>query len=792
MLKNNEKAPGESYLFDDVVVDCRNFRVQKQGVAQSLAPRAFDVLRYLIEQRGRVVEKQELFENIWQELFVTDDALTRAVKEIRRALGDDATAPRYVETVPKRGYRFIAELQTAEGAPHPETENIAPIIVNTPPELIETAPGAETPLASLLTVKRTPLALLFSQHTRPQLLLGILAIFILAASAGWFYAKRQPALTEKDTILLADFENQTGDAIFDGMLKQGLAIQLRQSPFLNLFPEARVQQTLREMNRPPDTRVTAALAREICERQNLKALIAGVIAPLGSHYVITIEAINGQSGESLAHQQVEAESREQVLQALSQTARQLREKLGESLSLIQRFDKPLEQATTSKLEAFKAWSLGIEHSYGGRVMEAIPFYKRAVELDPNFAQAWSVLSTIYYFTSRPELAAEYAEKGYALRDRVGEYEKLRITNFYHGFATGDLNKRLEVLALLKQMYPREAAGSADFAGTCILLGQYEQAVAAGREAIRVNPHFAPSYSFLVRALVRLNHFDEARELLAQAFQQKLDNTFFHALLYEMAFIDNDAAEMQRQLDWTRGKLDEYMAFDWQAGAAVYGGQWRQAQEFARRAIELSAQGDTKEVAAQYATEQALRGAVFGDCRAAQTAAAQGLMFARGRASLPRAALALALCGEVNQARSLVDELSKRYPEDTLVNSIWLPAIRAALSLQRGDAAQAIEQLQTASRYEAAAEFWPQYLRGQAYLQLKQSTEAAAEFHKILDHRGQAPLSMLYPLGQLGLARAAWMNGDAHKSYEAFFTLWKDADRDLPVLIEAKREYEKLK
>ena len=781
MLKNTDKAPGKYYRFDDVVVDCQNFRVQKQGAAQPLAPRAFDVLRYLIEQRGRVVEKQELFENIWQETFVTDDALTRAVKEIRRALGDEATAPRYVETVPKRGYRFIAELQAVE-----ETATAAPTVI-APLVLAETAQSAAIEPVPFPGTKPTAHAWLFDQSKRPQLVLGLLVGFILAVSIGWFYAKRTSPLTEKDTILLADFENQTGDAVFDGTLKQGLAIQLQQSRWLNLFPEARVRQTMREMNRPPDARVTAEFAREICERQNLKALIAGVIAPLGSHYVITLEAINGQSGESLARQQVEAESREQVLRALSQAATQLREKLGESLSSIQRFDKPLEQATTSKLDAFKAWSSGIEHSYGGRVMEAIPFYKRAVEIDPNFAQAYSVLSTIYWVTGRPELAAEYAEKGYALSDRVGEYEKLRITNFYHGFATGNLDKRIEVLTLLRQMYPREAAGSTDLVATCNLLGQYDQAVTAGREAIRINPHFAPSYLLLVRALVRLNRFAEAKDMFAQAFQQRFDNTFFHACLYEMAFISNDAAAMQQQLDWTRGKLDEYRVFDWQASGAAYGGQWRKAQEFSRQAIELSAHGDTQEVAAQYATEQALRGAVLGACQQAGKAAAQGLKLARGRTSLPRAALALALCGAANQAQPLVDELSKRYPEDTLINSLWLPTIRAAMDLQRGNAASAIEQLQAASRYEAAAEFWPQYLRGQAYSKLGQNTEAAIEFQKILDHRGYAPLSVLYPLAQLGLARAT----QSRKAYTDFLAGWKEADADLPILRVAKSEYDRL-
>jgi eukaryotic-like serine/threonine-protein kinase len=330
--------------------------------------------------------------------------------------------------------------------------------------------------------------------------LGPLAGLVIAVAAVWFYTNHPPVLTSKDTILLADFDNTTGDNIFDGTLKQGLAIQLQQSPFLNLFPEARVRQTLRLMGRSAEERVTAEIGRAICERHDLKALIAGSIAPLGSHYVITLEAINGQTGDVVAREQIEAESRERVLRALSRVTTQLREKLGESLNSIQRFDKPLEgpleQATTSKLEAFKAWSVAIEHSYSGRVMEAIPFYKRAVELDPEFAHAYSVLSVVYGNTGRPGLAAQYAEKGYALRDRVSEFEKLRITNFYHGFATGDLNKRIEVLMLLKRTYPHEMATPSDIALTSIQLGQFDQAIAHARESIGINPNFAPAHRAL--------------------------------------------------------------------------------------------------------------------------------------------------------------------------------------------------------------------------------------------------------------------------------------------------------
>jgi tetratricopeptide (TPR) repeat protein len=615
----------------------------------------------------------------------------------------------------------------------------------------------------------------------PIRILTVLAVLVTAATAAWFYFHRPPVLTSKDTILLADFENKTVNKIFDGTLKQGLAMQLEQSPFLNLFPEARAQHTLRLMGRSPGERVTAELAREICQRENLKAFIAGSIVSLGSHYVITLEAINGQGGESLARQQIEAESSERVLRSLSEAATRLREKLGESLSSIQRFDKAFEEATTSKLEAFKFYSQGAQLAISGSAMDAIPLLKRAVEIDPDFAYAYSLLSATFGATGRPGLAAEYAEKAYALRERVNEYEKLRIANWYHRNATGNVNKQIEVLMLQERMYPRKwAGGPADLAVSYNQIGRYDQAIAASREAIRLNPNFfAPRFK-LAQALLRLNRFAEAKEAIEQALRLELERTSLHTVLYQIAFIHGDTAGAQQQIDWARGRPDEYEALDWQTGVAAFAGQWRSAQELSRRAIDLAARGDMKEVAAQYAAEQALRSAVFGDCQRVTADAAQGLSLERSRASLPRAALALGLCGDTNEVKSITDELVRRYPEDTVINSIWLPAIRAAEELQRGNAAQAIEQLHSTSRYETAAEFWPQYLRGQAFLKVGRGAEAATEFQKILDHRGEAPLSVLYPLAHLGRARAAALSSDVAKSrqaYQTFFSLWKDADSE---------------
>ena len=623
----------------------------------------------------------------------------------------------------------------------------------------------------------------------------IAAAVVLAVTAAiLFYFKPASALTDKDTILLADFVNTTADTVFDGTLKQGLAVQLAQSPFLNVFPDARVRQTLRLMGRSADDRVTQEVAREICQRQGLKAFLAGSITNLGTSYVITLEAINGQSGDEIAREQVEAASKEQVLKALTQAASKLRQKLGESLSSIQKFDAPLE-LTTSSLEALKAYSLGAEQSTRGKFLEAIPFHKRAVELDPNFAYAYAGLAVQYNNTNQPKLAAEYAEKAFALRDRVSELEKLRISNFYYAFVTGEPDKQIEVLQTYKGTYPRDWRAPLSLSDSYFRTGQFEKAAAEARDGLRLNPNTAVGYLNLGQAFIALNRFADAKEVIEQALHQKLDATDIHSYLYQVAFVGGDSATMQQQLDWARGKPDEYVALNWQTQTAAFLGQWRRSQDFSRSGVDMATRSDAKEVAAQYAVEAALRGAVFGQCSQTKAAISQAAGLARNNLFLTRGALALALCGDAGQAQSLVEEVTKERPKDTLINSLWVPTIRAAVQINRNNPAEAVKLLEAARGYEAGAEFWPQYLRGVAYLKLKSGNEAAAEFQKILDNRGQATLSALYPLAHLGLARAAALTGDLSKSrkaYQDFLALWKDADSDLPVLHEAKQEYEKLK
>lgn len=633
------------------------------------------------------------------------------------------------------------------------------------------------------------------RHKKGAILIAALATIAIAASLLYFYFHSSRALTEKDTILLTDFVNTTGDSVFDGTLRQALAVQLGQSPFLNIFSEDRVREALKFMGRSPDERVTRDVGREICQRQGLKAMLVGSIANLGNQYVITLEAVNAQTGDAIAREQTETENKEQVLHALGAAAMKLREKLGESLQSIQKYDAPIEQATTSSLEAFKAFSLGVEQQLKGKYLEAIPFLKRATEIDPNFALAYARMASMYYNRRQYDLAAEASQKAFELRDRVSERERLYISAGYYDNVTGELERYLETLELWRHTYPRDASPHNNLAVKYNELGLFDKTVEAAPEAIRLNPSSASGYSLLAAAFVGLNRFDEAREIIGQAQAQKLETTPMRRTLYRIAFVQGDATTMQQQIEWMNGKPDEYVGQGWQSETAAFSGQLRKAQEFSNRAFELAERRDLKEVAAQIAAGGAGRDAVFGDCVQAKVQTAKALGMPHSPLTMANAANALATCGEFSQAQTIIAELTRRSPNDTVLNKILLPLVQARIELQRGNPAQAIQFLETTRPFEGYALFQIAYLRGQAYLNQQKAAGAAVEFQKILDHRGWQPTSPLYPLAQLGFARAAALSGDttkARKAYQDFFALWKDADPDLHLLQEARREYEKLK
>jgi serine/threonine protein kinase/Tfp pilus assembly protein PilF len=619
-----------------------------------------------------------------------------------------------------------------------------------------------------------------------------------AVSALLFFlpGRRAQALTEKDTILLADFVNTTGDPVFDGTLRHALAVQLEQSPFLNIYSDDRVREALRFMGRGADERVTRAVAREICERQNLKALLVGSISNLGSHYVITLEAVNARTGEAIAREQAEAESKEKVLGGLGAAATRLREKLGESLGSIRKYDTPIEKVTTSSLDALKAYSLGNEQRGRGNPIEAASLYRRAVELDPNFALAYAVLSVVYANAGEAELARENAEKAFALRDRVSERERFYISEKFYSYVTGEREKALEVLETWKQTYPRDIVPHVNIGVHYSFVGRYDKALEESREAVAIDPTSDSARANVIDTLIGLGRYDEAADATEQLFGRTPDSPALHLFHMKLALIRGDSDAVAREAEWYEGKPYEADFLILQGAAAAAAGQLRRSLELARRAEEAFKGREMKDNSALVETGVAETEAYFGDCKRALESAARGLSVSRGKPALVTAGFAFALCGDSARARSVADELSKRFPKDSSTNAIWLPLIRAASDLKRGDGAAVVESLRPAERYEMGYDltFRATYLRGHAYLLNRDGPRAAAEFQKILDHRGVDPFSPLYPLAHLGLAHAAMLSHDsarADAAFQNFFTLWKDADTDLPALKGAKLAHEAL-
>jgi serine/threonine protein kinase/Flp pilus assembly protein TadD len=690
----------------------------------------------------------------------------------------------------------LSESLRASGIAYADTEMLASL-----PGVHTSIPGAAKPTGPVPSAAQTRASsaeYLVSEIKRHKVVAVVagLAIVLIVAAVYFYFPRQRVTLTDRDTILLADFLNTTGDPVFDGTLKQALAVQLGQSPFLDIFSEERVRDTLRFMNRSPDERVTRDVAREICERQGLKAMLLGSISSLGSgHYVVSIEALNSRTGDAIAQEQFEVDGKEQVLKSLGQAASRLREKLGESLASIQKFDAPIDQVTTSSLEALRYYSLGVEQHSSAKYREAIPLYKHATELDPNFAIAYARLAACYNNTRQLEFSRDASQKAYELRDRVSEREKLYISSSYYGGVTGEWEKHIEALKLWQSTYPRDWEPYNLLSNRYTLVGPFEKAVEEGQAAVRLNPKDARAYVNLAVSFVGLNRFDEARDVLRQALSQKLETTNMRARLYQIAFLQGDRSAMKEQLDWAVGKPDEYLAQDWQAQAAEFAGQLVRANQLSDRGSELALRSDLKQAAALELLQQAERNATFGTCGTLSQLTEKALASSRDRSTMITVGNAFAACGQAGPAQSLTSELSTRFPLDTLLNTVWLPIIRAQLELSRGNAAQAIQLLEPARRYEVYGDFWPQYIRGQAYLKQGNGAQAATEFQTIIDHRGWYPLSPLYPLAHVGLARAAALSGDAakaRKTYQDFFALWKDADATIPILVAARLEYDKLK
>ena len=653
------------------------------------------------------------------------------------------------------------------------------------------------PVPSAAQTKASSAEYIFEGMRRHKIAAAAVAVAVLLIGGVWYFGfhNRSATLTDKDTILVADFVNTTGDPVFDETLKQALSAQLRQSPFLDILSEDRVHDALRFMDKSPEERVTREIAREICERQGIKAMLIGSISGVGNHYVISLEALNAKTGDTIASDQADADGKDQVLKSLGTAASRLREKLGESLNSIQKFDAPIEQVTTSSLEALRYYSLGLEQHSNGQYAKAIPFYERAVELDSRFAIAFARMATCYNVTKQFESARAASSKAYEYRDRASEREKLYVSWNYYGAVTGEIDKAADALEVWKRTYPRDWEPHHLLAVRHTFTGPFDKAVEEASEATRLNPKEAKAHANLAHAFIGLNRFDEAKQVLQNALGQKLETESMHLHLYHVAFVRGDTGGAKEQLDWASAKYAGYLSESWQAQAAEFHGQLARANQLSQQAADWLQRNNSKEIAAQIVLQEAMRDATFRQCDKVGALTTKALSLSRDLSSLHQSANSLAACNQAAAAQSLVDEMLKRFPQDSLLISVSIPLIKAQLELARGNAAQAVQLLESARRYEVYGDFWPQYVRGQAYLKQGNGAQAAAEFKGILDHRGWYPLSPLYSLAQLQYARASALSGDnaaARKAYQDFLELWKEADASLPFLAEAHQEYDKLK
>jgi DNA-binding winged helix-turn-helix (wHTH) protein/tetratricopeptide (TPR) repeat protein len=761
------------YRFDQFEVNDREFLLSEGGVPVSLEPKVFRLLIYLIENRNRLVRKQELLDKVWPNAVVTENALTRAIRLLRKALHEDSRMPRYVETVPTEGYRFIAKMTVLE-----EDPTVVPALLAEP----------------------TSAAAKFRASTLWFAASGVLLLVAVIAGALLYRHRRMRVLAEKDTIILADFENLTGDPVFDVTLRQGLAVQLEQSPYLSFIPDERIQQVLRQMHQPENAKLTPAVAREVCERTASVVVLDGSITPLGSQYVLGLRARDCQSGKVLAEEQVQAARKEDVLHALDQIAGRFRTRVGESLSTVKKYDTPLAQVTTSSLEALKAYSLAGKTMSEGSQTGSLSFLLHAVELDPNFAVAYLNMSEIYRENQEPGRTEQTIRKAYTLRDKVSERERLWIESNYYLYGTGELEKALSTIELLKHIYPRESGPHESLGMIYRWLGESDKALAEAKESQRLNPK-TNNFQNLGADYVDLNRLDEAEAAYEAADERNLPFEGRAKSRYLLAFLQNDTARMAQLATLAKDKPGENAMLGAQADTEAWHGRLRNARELTRRAVDSAMNADAREAAAGHQAWMALIDADLEEPELSRTDAQAAMKLAMTRDVQEMLALQRARTGDTAGALKLASELDKAYPLDTLVQKLWLPVIRAAVAMHRNDPARAVEILQATSTIELAnsvgvgsPSLRPVYLRGEAYLMLHDGKRAAAEFQKFIDHRGMVRNSPWGPLARLGLARAYAMQRDvatARATYRDFLAIWKDADPENPVLQQAKKEYAQL-
>ena len=777
MPADADRKAKQLYEFGPFRVDPEKELLLRGDETVPLTPKTFQILLVLVRRSKEVVTKGDLMKQVWPDTFVEEANLSRNIFLLRKALGESPQDHQYIVTVSGRGYRFAENVQLV-----PEQE------------------------LSIVAANHAKVQVEISETSRWRWV-AIAAVVVAVGVAAWFrfLPKRASRLTEKDTVVLANFANLTGDPVFDGTLRQGLSVELEQSPFLSFVSEQRIQQTLRLMGRPNDAPLTPEAAREVCERTGSAAVLEGSIATLGSQYVLGLRAKDCRTGDVLDEEQAQVPRKEEVLHALDQIATKFRTRIGESLTSVQNHDTSLAEATTPSLEALRAYSKGWQLVYSNQ-SGAIPLFTKAVEIDPQFAMAHAALGLMYGHTGESGLATEQTVKAYALRDRASEREKYFIAAYYEGRATGNQEKAEQICQAWSRSYPRDVTPHAFLSGFIYTgLAKYQRAVEEAQRAIELDPDAGIGYSNLVDDYLYLGRLPEAEGALGKAADRKLEMPDFLVQRYDVAFLKSDDAAMARAV--TSAQSDS-AAEDWilhhQSFVLAYAGRLREARRKSLQASELAEQSGHRERAALFETAAALREAFFGNTVVAKQRALAALELARNREVEYGAAMTLALAGNSSQAQLMADDLEKNFPEDTSVKFSYLPVLRASLAINHRQYSQAIELLETAAPYELGTPrsnlqgffgaLYPIYMRGEAYLAVGRGTEAIAEFKKIVDHRGIVISDVIGALVHLQLARAYAMAGDntkAQAAYQTLLHLWKDADPDIPILKQAKAEKAKL-
>ncbi len=770
--------------------------LRKSGSRVRLQEQPFQILAMLLERPGQVVTREELRARLWPgDTFVDfEHGVNSGVARLRDALGDSADSPRYVETLPRRGYRLIVSVEAptqvvatsaapANGSMSATTKPIQPITKPVSDKIEMPAPAVEGARMS----------------SRRVLALGTIGAVLLAVAAYFTFLRPTRALTESDSIVLAEFTNSTADPVFDSTLRQALAVKLIDSPFLNIVPDERMRDTLRFMGRSPDERLTSATAREVCQRLSSKAMLTGSISQLDDHYSLLLEATNCATGESLARAGAEAIGKGGVLKALDTTAAEIRRKLGESLSSIQKNDVPIEQATTTSLEGLKAYSLGEAERNRGDEPGSIPYFQNAIELDPNFAMAYAVLGQEYANLGENALSVEYTQKAFDRRDRTSEQENLYISSHYYENVIHDFDRSIQIYELWRRTYPRDVVPAINLGALYDALGQPEKALAELIDARRLNPDSAFVYSNLMSAYVALNRSDEAKSALDEAASRGLDANDFHLGRYEIAFLEGDTQTMAQEATLAADKPYNHEMMTLEALSAASSGRLHAAEGLFEQAEDAARRRGRKEAAAQEQMLAALIEADFGRVDEGRQLARSTLNGAKDPDAEASEALALARSGDAAGAEAMANNLAGRFPSDSLLNALELPTIRAAAELARGNAQAAVSLLETARPYDLAktehsSVLYSAYLRGEAYLHANNGKAAEAEFEKLADHRSLVGVFPQGALAMLGLARARALTGNisgSRMAYQDFLALWKDADPGIPILQKAHAEYSHL-